>query len=336
MIKAVSAHLTFRRMMRISQLRPLNLNLETCTVCNSRCVFCGYSKCKRTFEVMELDLFSQIIDEYAKIGGSIGFSPLMSDPLMDPLILERIRLISKKGLWTHMFTNAIGFNKFSDDEIKLFLSLNHINISLSGPDSETYKSMYGVDKFEQVYMNIIRLHNLRKLYNSSTRIALHFRIVDIDRFLKSDFVRKLQNLGFSCNNYTNTFTTFGGVVSQSDVPDGVKVIVNDNSNVCDDCLIPQAEMTIVPNGDVVACGCFDTNGATIVANIKKQSIINAWQSKKYNYFRTGFSRRAPESICLNCAGYISVRKIFSDSNLKGYDPRKDNFWVKLSDPLAGC
>jgi MoaA/NifB/PqqE/SkfB family radical SAM enzyme len=326
------SHAILNKMFTITADRPLNINIETTTICNSRCCFCGYSKIKRETELMSNYLFEKIIDEYAELcgGGAIGFSPLMSDPLMDPLIMERIRTIQKSNynFWPHMFTNAIGFSNFSDSDMEVFLhGLKFINISMGGPDRERYLKMYNVDKFDQVVNNIERIKKMQAKLNSDIQIAIHFRVINPESTFQSDLYKKFIDYGFICKDVTNIFTTFGGCISQNDVPDGVIISTVDNSCRNIDCVIPYSEYTICPNGGVVMCGCFDFSEKTIAGNLNTSSLVDIWKNETYQKFRTGFSRNTIPNICLTCSCYNPVTNIFSNRGLQNYNPvGGETFW----------
>jgi MoaA/NifB/PqqE/SkfB family radical SAM enzyme len=118
------------------EARPIQVNIETTTLCNARCTFCAYPKVSRPKSVMTMDVFEQICRDFEALGGGLlGLSPMMSDPLVDPFVVDRIRLVNEKfpTIRLHMFTNLIGLSRFLDDEVLLLLrSLRHINVSIGG------------------------------------------------------------------------------------------------------------------------------------------------------------------------------------------------------------
>lgn len=330
--KQSNQNMVLNRMLEITNKRPLNINIETTTICNSRCCFCGYPKANRKTEMMPEQLFDKIIDEYGSLGGGpIGFSPLMSDPLMDPHLPRRIKKMqdSSHNFWIHMFTNAIGFSNFSLEDLHTICSIQYINISMGGPDRENYLRMYKVDQFDRVVQNIRKINELKNRINKNLKISIHFRCIDPDAIRLSDIYKEFLDYGFTCNDITNSFTTFGGSVLQSDVPDGVKICDADNSTIKVDCAIPYTEYTICPNGDVIMCGCFDFNNTTLAGNINTHTLIEIWKSNTYNKFRTAFSRNDIPPICLSCANYVHRDQILGNKGLANYDPHGETFWSFL-------
>jgi MoaA/NifB/PqqE/SkfB family radical SAM enzyme len=103
----------------VAEARPIQVNIETTTLCNARCTFCAYPKVSRPKGVMTMDLFEKICCDFEALGGGLlCLSPMMSDPLVDPLIMARIRVANEKfsTIQLHMFTNLIGLPRLSDNK----------------------------------------------------------------------------------------------------------------------------------------------------------------------------------------------------------------------------
>ena len=248
-------------MSQIVKRRPLDISIETISVCNSRCKFCAYPKSDRKTEIMSIDLFDKICREYAALGGgSIGFGPVMGDPLVDPLLIKRIRLVKSKyeNLRLHTFTNGILFSKFSDSELLEFLkAMEIINISLGGLEAEDYITMFGVDKFDDVWQALCRIYQVIKKHNLDTKVFLHFRTFNREKIIYHPKYDELQKMGFDCKDVATCFSDWGGIVTQADLPNGAVVSTNDNTFVTSPCIITFTEFTVLPNGEVPVCGCMD-------------------------------------------------------------------------------
>ena len=78
-------------MKQIVKERPVKLGIETYSVCNSKCVFCARRHIPTDKKLMSIELFGRVIEDYDSLGGGyLGFSLLLSDPLLDPLLLDRL------------------------------------------------------------------------------------------------------------------------------------------------------------------------------------------------------------------------------------------------------
>jgi radical SAM protein with 4Fe4S-binding SPASM domain len=317
-------------MEKIIAKRPLGLNLETVTRCNSRCVFCAYSKVKREKTVMEMGVFEKICREYSEMGGGLlGFAPLMSDPLLDHLLPDRIHLLNEKypAIRMHMFTNGIGFSRLSEDEL-LFLvdSLQHLNISMGGVCREDYLVMFGVDRFDAVWETLNLLARLRPGLVSQGRIGLHLRTHRKEATLTHDNYKKLVDMGFNCSDIQDSFCDWGGLIRQEDLPEGATVARLERQGPIATCLITVAEGTVLPDGDVVACGCMDGQRSHVVGNVTQNCLGEIWAGKKYRAFRELFPQGRLPALCRGCSIYMPYDYFLSAPGLIDYNPQKDSFW----------
>ena len=71
-------------------------------------------------------------------GGPVSLTPLEGEPLLDPLLKERLEILKKypETQQVVLTTNGIALNKFSDQEIRLlleglYLSLIRLGLVLS-------------------------------------------------------------------------------------------------------------------------------------------------------------------------------------------------------------
>lgn len=322
-----------RHMEGIIAGRPLDVSLETITVCNARCVFCAYRRTKRETEVMTMELYKKILDEYAGLGGGpLGLAPLMADPLLDPLLFDRIRMANSYNKFRlHVFTNGIRFAKFTDGELREFIvAMDTLDVSLGGLDPEDYEKMFGVDKFDEVWQSLERIARLVKEGGLRARIQLHFRTFDKARVEGHARYAQLRSMGFNHIFIMTQFNNWGGVVAQKDLPEGARILPAYNYPPLSPCLIPATEMTILPNGDVVACGCYDGAIKHIMGNVAGETVSAVWRGEAYASFRSHFNGRDLHALCKNCGFYEPYGQLLSQPGLAGFDPSGEIFWRKIS------
>jgi sulfatase maturation enzyme AslB (radical SAM superfamily) len=82
------------------------VDIETCTHCNARCLFCPQSEMPKRKHVMALDLFERAVREIAPHHPDWVSLNQFSEPLLDPYFMERCRLLEAHGLKAALFTNA--------------------------------------------------------------------------------------------------------------------------------------------------------------------------------------------------------------------------------------
>lgn len=318
-----------RRMRGIVAVRPLIIDLETYSACNARCVFCARRKVPQSKQLMSKELFKRICSEYGAVGGGyLGFSPSLADPLLDPLLLERIEIVKKNfpTIALHLFTNGIALPKFSDDQlIEILTGLKHINISLGGLARDRYKTMMGVDQFEPVWESLERLSRINQKLGCACKLALHIRTHRIRETINSPALAKLRELGYECSDIMNAFSNWDGLVTEDDLPKGAVLTKRNNAGCRAPCLIPMSYMMIMPDGRVLACGCIDAKESTRIGHLDDSTLTEIWQRPELKALRSSFINGNLYSVCKSCGYYRNYEVIFSRSKFKNYDT-SCNLW----------
>lgn len=327
-----ASNLAFKHMSTLSERRPIKLSIETTTLCNSKCVFCAYPKARRSKNVMNMDLFTKICDEYSAIGGGhLGFSPLMSDPLVDPYFLDRIRLVRDTfhNISMDVFTNGIALQRFSDSELQeILMSLVTLNISIGGVNRKDYEIMFGVDRFNTVRASMQRVSNIAKNHNPDLRMLLHIRTNRRSDVLESQQLNDLTDMGYTCNDVLDSFSSWGEVITQDDIPAGARLLPKNKITETSPCFMPAIYFSVLSDGRVTACNCMDAKESLIVGNVSEKSIAEIWSGEEMNRIRNSFKTRQYEQICSTCSYYTPSKTYFSNPNLLNYDPSMC-FWTSL-------
>ena len=321
------------QMEKMARSRPFDIALETYSRCNSRCVFCAYRKVRRKKELMPMELFEKICNEYVAMGGgSFGFAPLLADPLLDPFLLDRMRLARKwhPAIRMYLFTNAIQFSRFSDEDILFILdSIEGMNISLSALSRDDYIKMFQVDKYDAVMNTMDRINRLIKKVEFPPDIVLHMRTSQKEATLESQSYKKLVDMGFNCGDVADIFSNWGGIIEENELPEGTQLLSPDNSQATIACLIPMLSLTITADGNVLACGCFDAAMEHVVGNVGSETLEEIWRGDKFKSFRESFKKNRIAEICRTCAQYTPYRDVFSQPAFDGFKPEVHSFWSTL-------
>ena len=324
----------FDHMIKYSAERPLDINIETSTICPLSCKFCCNRLYNRERNVMSIETFHSIVKEYVEIlgGGTIGIGSMQSDFLSDPLILERMGIIKKykKSLWVHSTTPFLSAAKFSDDELlAIIANMDYLEISVEGHDAESYKEMCGVDGFGVLMQQLYRAKKLIVQNNIDIDIELAFRTYDKNKLINSASYKELISM-FKEGNTLDEFFSWFGSIKENDLPKGAKLRIQNNEDKTIDCVVPNATLAIQTNGNVVGCGCIDWLESNIIGNINDNSLLDIWLSDKAKAFRTVFSNRDGDlpQICKECGLYTPIT-CFEKTLLKNYDS-KDGlyYWIK--------
>ena len=324
----------FDHMLKYLSERPLDINVETSTICPMSCKFCCNRLYKREINVMSIDTFRSVVKEYVETmgGGTIGIGSMQSDFLSDPLILERMEIIKeyKTSLWVHSTTPLIAAAKFSDDELlTIIANMDFLEVSVEGHDSESYKEMCGVDGFETLIKQLYRVKNLVVQNNIKIDIAVAFRTYDKNKLINSKSYKDLTSI-FREGNTLDEFFSWFGSIKESDLPKGAKLKTQNNDDKTIDCVVPYATLAIQTNGNVVGCGCIDWLESNVIGNINESSLLDIWLSDKARAFRNAFSNRNGKlpQICKECGLYTPIT-CFKRAALRDYES-KDGlyYWIK--------
>ncbi len=287
-------------MMEYSEERPLDINIETTTICPMKCKFCCNRIYNRDREVMSVEMFNSIVEKYISEfgGGTLGISAMHSDFMSDPLLLERLEVIKKykDKLWVHSTTPLIAAARFTDEELLSIISnMDFIEVSVEGYDKETYQNMCGVNGFEVLIAQLKRVKRLIDENNLKVSVDVAFRTYDRKGLIASDVYKELTST-FNNGGIIDNFFSWFGSIKLEDLPQGATLNISDNSDKVEDCVVPYATLAVQTNGNVVGCGCIDWLETYIIGNVNDSTLTDIWKSERANSFRRVFSSGAKNRI----------------------------------------
>jgi MoaA/NifB/PqqE/SkfB family radical SAM enzyme len=136
--------------------RLMYASIETCTTCNHRCAFCPVSVDPRSREVMPQDLFERIVDEVIETGipGVSVFLNNYNEPTVDPLFMDRLKLLFAKGVPTAILTNASHLPPEKIEAIRAMGRLRYLGVNLPPTDPVHYREMHGTTDLPRILTNI--------------------------------------------------------------------------------------------------------------------------------------------------------------------------------------
>ncbi|MDD4951143.1 MAG: SPASM domain-containing protein [Desulfovibrionaceae bacterium] len=289
----------FRRWRRTGQLPrpsfPRAVQIQTTSLCNARCLFCGYVDSHKDLPQGRMDeaLFRKIIDECGR--HPVGrISPyLMNEPLLDKDLPERIAYInSRKSLVTKTKINSNGSLLTPEmSEGLVDAGLRHLWISVQGYSDESYKKSMGLD-LGRTLENIDRFLDIRERKRAKlpklTVTTLRTSIVEHEL----DYARKYwadRGVRFKIHNLDNRAgKDLSGL--------GVK-----KPKLRRDCDLFLKQAYILYNGDMVIC-CHDWRRSVVLGNLAESGLKDIWNSERFlglirAYYAGDFSELA---ICRSC------------------------------------
>jgi len=279
---------------------PLYLQLETTPRCNLRCRSCiqGYREIRQPYiaieRLMPIDLYRRIIDEAKQYGcPSISFHN-NCEPLLDPLLEERIAIARKAGfLDIILVTNATLLNEERAYRI-LEAGLTKISFSIDACSSDTYRKNRVGGDFDVVQKNILRfLEQKEELGRDIPLTRVSFVVTNLNNQEKQEFERfwsgRVDAVEFQ------NFTPLLGYNEDLILPGW-------EPNREFQCSFPWKQVVIRANGDLLPC-CSFYGHEVVIGNVHQKTIYNLWHSQKMKDLRYQLARgRFPYAPCRRCAG----------------------------------
>jgi MoaA/NifB/PqqE/SkfB family radical SAM enzyme len=294
------------RLRKATRQAPLMLQIETINVCNAECIFCAYPGMTREKGVMSMPLFEKVVLEYAQMGGgAISLTPIVGDALLDPHLMDRLRVIKSHPAVTQitLTTNAIALDKYSDGDVRTLLeSLYCVQVSLGGLDADTYRRMYGVDRFQQVERAIGRLLTLNATVANPANISLAFRTSDWN--FTNSFEEKLaefkQQGAFVSHLWA--YANYGGRIDP-----GAKIgltVMDSQVNKRRTCIFPRVHSAVSWDGTVTACACTDLECTQLkLGHLLEERLSAILSGEKRAGLLDTFEKGVLAKICQNCSAY---------------------------------
>ncbi|RME37912.1 MAG: radical SAM protein, partial [Planctomycetota bacterium] len=294
--------------------RPLCLRIETTSICNARCVFCAYPKSGRPKSVMPPALFEKIIRDYAELGGgAVSLTPIVGDALLDPHLLDRLRLLRGTPAVTRisLITNAIAWPRLSrSDRLQLLQSLDTIDVSTGGPDRDGYRRLYAVDRFETVQAAVAEMCTLKRRHDLPLRIHIALRVDRPRReVLDHEALGAFRRPEIDSISVMNEFGNWGGMVRAEDLPDGARLIPLASPEETrrrrrHPCFVHFMNPEITCEGKVAVCICGNAQTPElIIGDVTRESLGEIWRGPRRQRLIESYGTDTLNEICLSCTAY---------------------------------
>lgn len=290
--------------------RPVVFCIETTNVCNMSCVMCPRTdKMKRQLGHMDLKLYEKIIDQISpysevqrlkwqrflnlelfpsRILSNIDedfFNYVVSsqcltlhgfgEPPLDPHIVERIKIASKKGIPTYFSCNPINMGDQMFENL-VDAGISYLKYSIDGLDEETVER-YRKRKLDINSLNKQINRNIELIKKKNAPTVLVLTMLEFGGNIKQNrkFLDNWRNSG-AFTYIKNSHHRW--LFQEEGTPENTSAWVR-----CF-CEYPWNSLSILYDGTVVPCP-LDYDGAMAMGNINDASLEEIWQSGKYKNFR---------------------------------------------------
>lgn len=285
---------------------PFILYLDPSSVCNLSCEFCpcgGAHKAlwteakKNSIQVMDFELYKKIIDDCKGFPEKIKVLRLYKEgePLVNKRLPEMIEYATKSGMFETIdfTTNGTLLNPELNRKL-VDAGLSRINISIEALDAEGY------EKISHAKLDYAKfIDNIRDLYEHKKQCHIFIKTMadNITKELEQKFYDLFGDIcdEIAIEHIANCWPGFENTTEQVNVyhGDGYKEYV-----VC-----PRIFYILTINANGTASHCIvDWNYKGIIGDAKTQSVVDIWNSKKYQDIRLAHlncQRRSVE-LCKDC------------------------------------
>ena len=299
----------------ISKKITRSLYFELTNRCNAACVFCPYPEMKRPYKYMSMDLFKDTIDQYSIMGGkSVGFTPIVGDPMLDKHILERIDYIENETLINHLsfYSNGIAFVPKKIDQLLVERKLDiSVSLSFGGYDQESYKKVMGVDMYNVVKKNLIYLltqYKKNPIKNLKLKIDYRypeeFRNDELSILLEEAKERKL----ITSDTLGGVFDTFGGNITQKKLDEAnMDFKLHYGHPKVGPCAVLYWKPIILADGKVNACAERDLETDLIIGDLNQEKLKDIIYGEKMESLMESFNnKKNMPKVCQKCTVYQSI------------------------------
>jgi radical SAM protein with 4Fe4S-binding SPASM domain len=312
---------------------PLTVSIEPNNICNAKCTFCGYGREKTEIFGLQLDdrpvldtrkksqVSDEIVDHLLKLCEKDGagvlkkfsISPNFGEVSINSRWLDLIlKAKSVSGINNvSSFSNAINLHRLGFDNI-IDSGIDVLEISTSLVDRESYKRIYGRDKYDQVLKNIIGLLSANKKKGFPVDIYINLRIdLPLDGFLESTAYKEIiKYLDKRKISFLTKYDTWGGIIRQDQIPKGATFISPKNNKGKPPCLQLYKTLYVKLDGTIQACKCVSNKSLNTRNILDYDSLEGAWRNDKYEKIRKNWeeSNILPEP-CVTCTHYIRYTKL---------------------------
>jgi radical SAM protein with 4Fe4S-binding SPASM domain len=309
---------------------PLGITFHPSNFCNIKCIFCIHSSANPCYDsiknkMMDFELFKNAINGIKNFNQkikSIHFCGI-GEPLMNKNIVKMIKYTkdTKVAEKIDLNTNGILLNKENSDAL-INSEIDFIRISVNGLSKQDFKEYTGayVD-FDKYVENITYLYNNRKNTKIYVKI-LDFMVETPEK--KELFYKIFEPICDSINieNYNERYLDTKG---KGKLKDSNLTTTGEVLEVQKCCPQPFFKMEVSPSGNIHPCA--EARTPLVSGNIKDDTIVNIWNSKKLNDFRLKMLQgtKFASKICAEC----TLTKVcsFSSDNIDSEIERLKEYYT---------
>ena len=262
---------------------PKSVKIELTSRCNLQCKFCAHGQEQGKNLDMEFELFKRLTKEIRTAGvEELGLFYIGESFLYERLV-DAVQYAKKDCGFPYVFLTTNGV--LADYKIISQLmqaGLDSLKWSLNFTDKEQFKEITGANErlFNNVIHNIEMAYCIREAYGQKTKLYASSILYDGEQLKKmEELVERIKP--FVDEHYWLPLYSFGGITKKAVAGNPGRV---DKMRPVLPCWSVFKEGHITHDGLMSAC-CFDSLNAWVMADLKKVSFVEGWNSTLYQQLR---------------------------------------------------
>ena len=265
---------------------PRNMLIEVTNACNQACIFCPQRVQERKIASIDRELLFSILEQaYFNGARDVGFY-MNGEPLLCVELEDYVKK-AKQLRFEYIYLTTNGVLATVDRVANLEKAgLSSIKFSINAAKRTTYKSIHGMDNFEQVKENIMALHNSGKI---NIPVFLSFVVCEENKKEVNLLHNQFENLVDEI--YVHEANNRAGIM--------VNIERTEKASI-DPCAMLFNRIHINSSGYLTAC-CSDYNGMLEIADLRKTDLKTAWENEVFRELRRQHMKNEiGDNQCFNC------------------------------------
>jgi MoaA/NifB/PqqE/SkfB family radical SAM enzyme len=310
-IDAITAIAPERRTDRLPA--PRSVKIELTGKCNFRCGFCALrTRPKQPNDTIDWDLLVRVTYEMRAAGVEEVGLFFLGESFTAPDLLVRAIAHCKVLGFPYLFVTTNG-SLASPDRLERVMAagLDSLKFSINWADAEQFKDIAGVSAklWRRALDNLRAAHELRDRRGFATRIYASSIAYDGDQREKMQELLASDVLPYVDEHYFLPLYSMGAFATQREEELGYRPIAGNQGRLGAlreplPCWSVFTEGHVTSRGMLSAC-CFDAGDKWAMADLRKVSFMDGWNSKPFMALRRAHLRRdVSDTICRDCIAYV--------------------------------
>jgi molybdenum cofactor biosynthesis enzyme MoaA len=263
---------------------PEIVQIEATNICNAKCTFCPRDDMKRRQGIMDMALFTKIVDECAGLGISHIRMHNYGEAFVDKRLPEKIGYAKSRGIpEVGVITNGSLLGPEVAQAV-IEAGLDAINISLDAAGRDTFESTRLGLKYDKVIANVEGLVRLRRELG-------HTRPKLILSFVRQDNSAEEQA-------FIDHWSAVADKIHITELHNWAGTLRR-RADVNFPCYRQWLTFTVLWDGRASLC-CADLDGQVVLGDLNTQTIAEIWNGDAYRRVRREHLESGGPAICRHC------------------------------------